>query len=93
MKSNTKTAYFLIKSNSLCRWNTSNWSTFQNLNVSPMSQPSVIVFGSINMDLVAKTPKLPTPGETLLGRSFSTVPGGKEPTRPLPFPVLAFQLK
>ncbi|MBE9180284.1 ribokinase [Oculatella sp. LEGE 06141] len=42
-----------------------------------MNRPHVVVFGSINMDLVARTPKLPTPGETLLGYSFATVPGGK----------------
>ena len=42
-----------------------------------MSLPHVVVFGSINMDLVAKTPYLPRPGETLTGHSFSTVPGGK----------------
>lgn len=41
-----------------------------------MSRP-VITFGSINMDLVARVPKLPNPGETLAGYSFSTVPGGK----------------
>jgi len=41
-----------------------------------MADP-VIVFGSINMDLVARVPRLPTPGETLLGQNFSTVPGGK----------------
>lgn len=39
--------------------------------------PRVLVFGSINMDLVAKVPRLPVPGETLLGHSFTTVPGGK----------------
>ena len=39
--------------------------------------PSAIAFGSINMDLVATTPKLPVPGETLLGHNFFTVPGGK----------------
>ncbi|MER3434687.1 MAG: ribokinase [Leptolyngbya sp. ERB_1_1] len=38
---------------------------------------SIIVFGSINMDLVARVPQLPKPGETLSGHSFSTVPGGK----------------
>jgi ribokinase len=38
---------------------------------------SVIVFGSINMDLVARAPRLPVPGETLLGRDFFTAPGGK----------------
>ncbi len=42
-----------------------------------MSLPHVVVFGSINMDLVAKTPHLPAPGETLIGHRFSTVPGGK----------------
>jgi ribokinase len=36
-----------------------------------------IAFGSINMDLVATTPKLPVPGETILGSNFFTVPGGK----------------
>lgn len=34
-------------------------------------------FGSLNMDLVCQAPRLPTPGETLLGQQFTTVPGGK----------------
>jgi ribokinase len=38
---------------------------------------SVIVFGSINMDLVARSPRIPTVGETLIGHSFETVAGGK----------------
>ena len=38
---------------------------------------SIIVFGSINIDLVSKTPRLPLPGETLTGHSFVTAPGGK----------------
>jgi ribokinase len=38
---------------------------------------SVVVFGSINMDLVARTPRLPAAGETLIGRTFFTAPGGK----------------
>jgi hypothetical protein len=38
---------------------------------------SIVVFGSINMDLVARTPRLPNPGETLTGSSFQTIPGGK----------------
>ncbi len=42
-----------------------------------MSEVQVVVVGSLNMDLVARAPRLPAPGETLLGRSFSTVPGGK----------------
>ncbi len=37
----------------------------------------VIVFGSINMDLVVTTPQLPQPGETLNGHAFFTTPGGK----------------
>ncbi|MBW4560323.1 MAG: ribokinase [Mojavia pulchra JT2-VF2] len=38
---------------------------------------SIIVFGSINIDLVATTPRLPITGETLLGHDFFQVPGGK----------------
>lgn len=38
---------------------------------------SLIVFGSLNMDLVAQTPRLPTPGETVQGQCFFTSPGGK----------------
>lgn len=38
---------------------------------------SIVVFGSMNMDLVARAPRLPAPGETLTGHSFATVPGGK----------------
>lgn len=37
----------------------------------------IIVLGSINMDLVVHTPRLPKPGETLTGTSFHTTPGGK----------------
>jgi ribokinase len=38
---------------------------------------SVIVFGSINLDLVARTSRIPGAGETVTGRSFITQPGGK----------------
>ena len=38
---------------------------------------SIVVFGSINMDLVARSARLPKPGETLTGHSFQTIPGGK----------------
>ena len=38
---------------------------------------AVVVFGSINMDLVVRTPRLPAPGESLPGREFYTAPGGK----------------
>ncbi|MBO9326791.1 MAG: ribokinase [Roseiflexus sp.] len=38
---------------------------------------AVVVFGSINMDLVVRTPRLPAPGETLTGYTFFAAPGGK----------------
>ncbi|MFQ4142111.1 ribokinase [Chlorogloeopsis sp. ULAP02] len=38
---------------------------------------TVIVFGSINIDLVATVSRLPLPGETLLGHNFFQAPGGK----------------
>ncbi|MBV4459227.1 ribokinase [Pseudomonas sp. COR58] len=38
---------------------------------------NVVVIGSLNMDLVTRAPRLPLGGETLIGHSFATVPGGK----------------
>ncbi|WP_093528213.1 ribokinase [Pseudomonas sp. NFPP24] len=37
----------------------------------------VVVVGSLNMDLVTRASRLPRAGETLIGQTFSTVPGGK----------------
>lgn len=37
----------------------------------------ITVFGSINMDLVAISNRLPKPGETVTGKTFSTAAGGK----------------
>lgn len=37
----------------------------------------IAVFGSINIDLVFTLPSLPRPGETVVGTSYRTVPGGK----------------
>ncbi len=37
----------------------------------------LVVFGSINLDLVARVPRIPAPGETLAGSGFVTAPGGK----------------
>lgn len=37
----------------------------------------IVVVGSVNMDLMLRCPKLPQPGETVLGESFRTEPGGK----------------
>ncbi|WP_328809547.1 PfkB family carbohydrate kinase [Rhodococcus sp. NBC_00294] len=41
------------------------------------ARPRITIVGSINMDLVARTPTLPAPGETVLGSAFRTSPGGK----------------
>jgi len=37
----------------------------------------VVVVGSLNMDLVTRASRLPRAGETLIGQTFTTVPGGK----------------
>ena len=39
--------------------------------------PSIAVVGSINLDLVARTERLPRPGETVTGATFDRHPGGK----------------
>ncbi|WP_075643805.1 ribokinase [Paraburkholderia monticola] len=44
---------------------------------SSAAAPLVVVVGSANMDLVVHAPRLPSPGETLLGDRFETVNGGK----------------
>lgn len=42
-----------------------------------MSEPKICVVGSSNIDLIAKIPRLPKMGETLLGRYFHMSCGGK----------------
>ncbi len=42
-----------------------------------MSVPQVIVLGSINVDLVVRSPRLPRAGETVLGGEFMQAGGGK----------------
>ncbi len=37
----------------------------------------IVVFGSINLDLVAEVARFPRPGETVAGISFAALPGGK----------------
>ena len=37
----------------------------------------ITVIGSLNMDLVVRTPKMPQAGETLAGTEFHLIPGGK----------------
>jgi ribokinase len=38
---------------------------------------TVVVVGSVTMDLVTRTPRIPAIGQTLIGTSFETTPGGK----------------
>ncbi|HYK72456.1 MAG TPA: ribokinase, partial [Pseudoneobacillus sp.] len=42
-----------------------------------MVHKKITVIGSINMDLVTSTNRIPKVGETVLGDSFHTIPGGK----------------
>jgi ribokinase len=42
-----------------------------------MTERRVTVLGSVNMDLVVRAATLPAAGQTLLGSSFTTTPGGK----------------
>jgi len=42
-----------------------------------MTKPKIAVVGSINMDLIFKTPRMPLAGETLMGHSFHQAHGGK----------------
>jgi ribokinase len=39
--------------------------------------PRIVVVGSVNLDLVARCERLPRPGETVTGATFSRIPGGK----------------
>lgn len=41
------------------------------------NQPNILVVGSINMDMVVRSPRMPMPGETLFGEDFKTSAGGK----------------
>ena len=38
---------------------------------------TIVVVGSLNMDFVVGVDRLPGPGETVLGRDFQMIPGGK----------------
>jgi len=37
----------------------------------------IVVFGSVNVDLIVPVPRLPRPGETVLGNDYALLPGGK----------------
>ncbi len=43
----------------------------------PAPGPSIVVVGSVNLDLVALLPRLPTPGETVAAHRVTRLPGGK----------------
>jgi ribokinase len=43
----------------------------------PIINTMIIVFGSINLDLIFPLPHIPAPGETVLGPSVRIEPGGK----------------
>lgn len=42
-----------------------------------LSAKRIVVIGSANIDLVTRVPRSPKPGESLIGRSFMSVTGGK----------------
>ncbi|GAB4153217.1 MAG: ribokinase [Sphingomonadales bacterium] len=42
-----------------------------------MAKPRIAVLGSVNLDLIARAPKLPAPGETVTGATLDQAPGGK----------------
>src|SRR5512133_4373972 len=39
--------------------------------------PDILVVGSLNADLVVRTPRFPKPGETISGEDLYIIPGGK----------------
>jgi len=43
----------------------------------PAMKPALVVVGSLNMDFVVSVDRLPSVGETVLGRDFQMIPGGK----------------
>jgi ribokinase len=42
-----------------------------------LARPRLTVVGSVNLDLVARVERLPRPGETVTGATFTRIPGGK----------------
>lgn len=43
----------------------------------PRQRPAILVVGSLNMDWVLEVPRMPLPGESMPGRTYSKIPGGK----------------
>ena len=42
-----------------------------------MKKPKILVVGSLVMDMISSTERIPNAGETVLGKGFRTAPGGK----------------
>ena len=42
-----------------------------------VARPSILVVGSINMDLVLRATRMPRPGESMIGETYCHIPGGK----------------
>ena len=42
-----------------------------------MAGPRIVVVGSSNTDMIVQVPRLPAPGETVIGTRFTVAPGGK----------------
>ena len=39
--------------------------------------PKITVVGCLNMDLIVRTPHIPSPGATIIGSGFQAAPGGR----------------
>ena len=59
----------------------------------PVETKAIVVVGSINMDLVAATERIPVAGETLTGKSFRTYPGGKGANQAVAVARLGYPVK
>ena len=42
-----------------------------------LKKPRILVVGSFMMDLIASAERAPNAGETVIGKKFTTAPGGK----------------
>jgi ribokinase len=60
--------------------------------MSELRKPIVVV-GSINMDLVARTPQIPIAGQTVIGTGFTTTPGGKGANQAVAVARLGYPVK
>lgn len=43
----------------------------------PARKPQIVVVGSSNTDMIVRMPRIPRPGETVIGGVFDSAPGGK----------------